>query len=241
MSRLRTLPGPLLLAVVSFALVAGGLAPSSAAPATDSKIIRGLVTDQSDRLVDDVQVEAIDADGVVAASALTYASDKGAAGVQHGFYGLYVPAGTYTLRFSKEGFRTQSVADAVTTGRRQVVRADEVTLVVPRAGSNTKARLVDGTIRPTQRGRVVVSVTGKASNVVGEVEVLSGRKVVGSGTLRKKDNGRTAVDLKRLAKGRYLLTVAFAGSTTLKPSSDQLRLQVTRTGSRPLALRPNVW
>ena len=173
MSRLRTLPGPFLLAIVLFPLVAGGLAPSSAAPATDSKIIRGLVTDQSGRLVDDVQVEAIDADGVVAASALTYASEK-ADGVQHGFYGVYVPAGTYTLRFSKDGFRTQTVADAVTTGRRQVAHADEVTLVVPRTRSSTDARLVDDTIRPTQRGEVAVIVTGKGSNAVGKVEVLSG-------------------------------------------------------------------
>lgn len=240
MSRLRTLPGPLLLAIVSFALVAGGLPPSSAAPTTASKIIRGLVADQSGRLVDDVQVEAIDADGVVAASALTYASEK-VDGVQHGFYGLHVAAGTYTLRFSKPGFRTQTVTDAVTTGRRQVARAAEVALAVVRAPSTTDARLADTTIRPTQRGKVLVTVKGKASSIVGEIEVLSGRRVVGSGALRKRDHGKTTIDLKRFDRGSHRLTVAFAGSTLLKPSADGVLLKVTRTGRRPIVLRPNAW
>lgn len=238
MSRLRTLPGSLLLAIVSFSLVAAGLAPSSAA--TTEKIIRGLVTDPSGRLVDDVQVEAIDEDGVVTASALTYASEK-ADGVQHGFYGLYVAPGTYTLRFTKQGFRTQTVTDAVQTGRREVVHAAEVTLAVARVQSATGARLVDATIRPSQRGEVVVTVKGQASSVTGEIEVLNGRKVVGSGNLRKKDHGKTSIDLKQLDRGSYRLTVAFAGSTLLKPSADVVRLEVTRTGRRAVVLRPNVW
>lgn len=56
--------------------------------------------------LDDVKVQARDADtGVKVASALTYASDR-ADGPQHGYYYLEVPAGTFTVTFQKKGMRT---------------------------------------------------------------------------------------------------------------------------------------
>ena len=99
----------------------------------NSALIQGVVWDQSGRAIDDVLVEAVDADGDVAASAFTYASAWDS-GPQHGYFFLEVGPGDYTIRLSKAGYREGSVEDVVVTrrhGAAQVQDCDTWPMLIP--------------------------------------------------------------------------------------------------------------
>ncbi len=88
--------------------------------------------------------------------------------------------------------------------------APTVTLARP---TRCSAKLKDSRITPAERAKVVVIVSSKATPT-GAVTVKNGRKVVGTGKLRKADDGSVTVTLPKLAKGTYQLTANYAGSQT---------------------------
>lgn len=69
------------------------LRPTTVSPASQS-VIYGFITARG-VLTDDVKVQALDASGDVVASAITYEGGS----QDHGYFALYLPAGTYTLRY----------------------------------------------------------------------------------------------------------------------------------------------
>lgn len=91
---------------------AHGIAPTSGAQyaVANDVLIQGVVGDKSRafRPIDDVTVQAVAADGTVAATGLTYASQR-PKGAQHGYFYLRVPAGDYRLDLSKNGYTTQTI------------------------------------------------------------------------------------------------------------------------------------
>lgn len=205
-------------------------------------LIRGVVVDQFGHYVDDVDVEAVRANGNVAASSLTYASNW-ASGPQHGFFYLEVgKLGTYTLTLAKKGFESRTYGPAEITRLKQRLSLGEITLtrkpvVVATA---TSAELRDASIATGEKAKVAVSVSPAKAKPTGQVEVRIGSKVVGSATLKAGDKGSTTVKLGKLAKGKHLIKAYYLGSETTKASSSQkmkLRVGKVRKGHS----RPNAW
>lgn len=202
----------------------------AAAPraAESHPLIQGVVVDQKGKPVDDVQVKAIKADGTVQASALTYASDR-EDGPQHGYFFVEVTRGTYTLKLSRDGYKTVEYDAGTITKRRQRISLGELEIALLAAPTTTKASLEKGTVSPKQRGVVDVKVTTRNGQAVGDVEVREGRRVVGSDSLRKSDKGSLAVALDKLPKGDHHLVVYYLGAKGLKAShSSGLTLHVAK-------------
>lgn len=233
MSRTRPLAGALVLAL-TLGLFGVGLAASPASAAR-SPLIQGVVVDQGGRYVDDVTVQAVDATGEARATSLTYAS-QWEDGPQHGYFFLEVPAGTYTVRLSRDGY-VPATLTSVTVRRRGRVSLGEVTLEKLPAATTTKASLRDAEITTGDKGKVDVSVSvGAGEKAAGRVTVRHGRKILASATLRAADRGRVTLTLGRLARGSYDLRATFAGSALLARSeSKKLTLDVTKPRrKRPL-------
>jgi 5-hydroxyisourate hydrolase-like protein (transthyretin family) len=214
---------------------ASGPVPGSAAvePPQGQALIQGVVTDQSGNPVDDVTVQATKADGTPAASALTYASDR-ADGPQHGYFYLQVTRGTYTLTFTKDGYRGDPL-EAQVTKRGQHVSLGEIEIRKVLAETKTSADLVKATVTTKQNGEVEVSVTSKATGKpTGDVEIREGRHVVGEGQVKSRDKGAVSLELDKLGKGEHDLKAYYLGSSTLKPSSSKsFTLTVKKAGKKP--------
>lgn len=234
--RLRPL-APLLLAPLlaaaptalpSYAAGGAGSHLTATGTSADDSIIRGVVTDRSGHPIDDVVVEALGPRGEVVATALSYASRK-ESGPQHGFYGLYVPAGHYRLRLEKAGYTRRTVGDVV-VARHGVEDVRTVTLAQPRGRTRTAAKLVGGRVPAGARGRVAVTVSGPrgAAAPTGTLVVTSGSRRLGATQLQAADHGHAVVRLVRLAAGRHTVSVRFRGNDVLRPSeSGRVRVQVT--------------
>ncbi|MCW2763246.1 MAG: hypothetical protein JWR85_3447 [Marmoricola sp.] len=201
-------------------------------------LIQGVVVDKSGHFLDNVDVAALRANGnpEPAASMLTYASMR-EDGPQHGYFFLDVgKKGDFTLTLSKKGYvtRTFPVGEV---GKRQIVSLGEITLTRI-ASTATSAKLKDASISPTDKGKVTVTVSTKATKTpAGDVEVRDGNKVVGSDTLGSHDKGAVTVTLKKLAKGTYDLKAYFLGSSSLLASTSKA---VTLTVKKARH-RPNAW
>jgi hypothetical protein len=208
----------------------------SVARAVVRPLIQGLVIDKSGHYLDDVNVEAIRANGNTAASSLTYASQRD--DVQHGYFYLEVGGkGDFTLTLSKDGYVTRSYPVGE-VGKKQIVSLGEITLTRAAADTETSAKIKDDSISPDQKGKVDVTVSTKATKKpTGDVEVRDGNKVVGSDSLAAGDRGAITVTLKKLGKGTYHLKAYFLGSKTLKKSESGT---VTLTVKKPKH-RPNAW
>lgn len=225
-------------------LLAAGLAPhalpanaatagssvTAAAPAVKAKtpLIKGVVVDQFGAPVDDVKVIATDKSGKAVASALTYAS-VWPGGPQHGFFYLEVgDKGTFTLQLSKVGYKpVTSGPHAITTTKKKLALGE---IVIPKvlAPTTTAAALADKSVTTKETGKVTVTVTSKVTKKpVGEVQVLEGKKVVGSGTIAAKAKGKLTLTLAKLGKGVHVLSVRYLGTTTLAPSVAAKKLTLT--------------
>jgi hypothetical protein len=220
-----------------------------AAPADASGVkprIQGTAVDQQGNLLDDVQVEATAAGGVVA-SALTYANQN-ADGPQHGYFWLDVHrAGTYTVSLSKPGY-TEVVLTGLEVGAAEVLSLGEVELakklIVPtRCSSGLKA----ATVGKAERGKVLVAIVSPTrAQPTGEVVATTDGRRVGRAALVKSDGGRLPLTLSQLAPGKHTFKTRYdgdprfqgckAGSVTLKV------LSVKHADRRPAprTLLPNV-
>lgn len=219
------LMAPLLALAVLFGAVGLVAAPADAAA---TRLIQGVVWDQSGRAIDDVLVEAVDADGDVAASAFTYASAWDS-GPQHGYFFLEVGPGDYTIRLSKAGYRSGTVEDVVVTRRHGAALGD---LVIKRrpAVSRTTASLVDDRVSTADDVLVRVAVTSSATDrPTGTLSVVDAGRTVASTALRPNRHGRAVLSLGQLRRGVHLLQVRYTGDDlVLGSASQRLMLVVSR-------------
>lgn len=228
------------------ALGAGALAvqqmtPASATPASStpvfrapSNVIQGVVVDQSGRAVDGITVEAVKADGSTDATELTYAGTW-SGGPGHGYFGLDVTRGSYTLVLSAKGFKTVEYDAGLITKRRTTISMGEIEIQKISAPTTTSATLGKASVTTKENGTVTVTVadsTDKKAKVTGDVEVRAGGKVVGEATITKKADGTVTVTLDKLPRGAHKLTAYFLGTADHKPSSSkQLTLTVVKKKS----------
>lgn len=202
-------------------------------------LIRGVVSDQFGHYVDNVDVEAVRANGNVAASSLTYASSWDS-GPQHGFFYLEVgKKGTYTLTLSKDGFVPRTLESVEITRLRQRLSLGEITLKRKLAATTTSGELRDESVTTSDKPRVDVSVKPGKAKPAGTVEIRIGSKVVGSATVKAADKGSTTVTLGKFAKGSYTLKAYYLGSKTTQASSSKaMTLSVKKARGHH---RPNAW
>ncbi len=105
------------------------------------------------------------------------------------------------------------------------------TVAVAEAAAPTKASsttTVKTTVSKKRVATVSVGVKGsRGGTATGKVKVTvkKGKKVVKSSTLTLR-KGKAAVKTKRLAKGRYAVTVSYAGSSAYKASSRKAAFRV---------------
>lgn len=211
--------------------------PASAAPhpspgvtveRAGQALIQGVVVDQFGQYVDDVKVQAIKGDGTPAASALTYAS-KRQDGPQHGYFFLDVGRGTYTLKLTREGYKTLVLDDIRVAKARQKVSLGDTEIQKELVASRTDATLARKKITTKQSGVVTVTVSAKGAKPAGDVEIREGRDVVGGGQLKAGNGGRVTIILDRLPKGSHELKAVYLGSRSVKGSSSQtITLTVTK-------------
>ena len=104
------------------------------------------------------------------------------------------------------------------------------TVAVAEAAAPTKASsttTVKTTVSKKKVATVSVGVKGSRGTATGKVKVTvkKGKKVVKSSTLTLR-KGKAAVKTKRLKKGRYGVTVSYAGSSAYKASSRKAAFRV---------------
>ena len=230
-------------ALVTIVLATGGLlavtTPSAIADPAPGDVV-GLVQAKGGDYLLDVEVEALDANGDVEASALTYESDV-YPGLD-GWFRLEVFPGEYRLRFSKPGYVTRTFVSRVDVGSGEEVDFGTVTLKPVPKPSKTSGRLKDNRITTAQRGKVVVDVTSRATPT-GAVTVKDGRHVVGSAKLRTPQDGTVTVALPKLARGIHSLKVYYAGSDAVAASTSRvikLTVEKPRRHRASAAYRPNI-
>ncbi|HYF72477.1 MAG TPA: Ig-like domain repeat protein [Nocardioides sp.] len=217
-------------------LVAPQVLPASAAPQAGvavaparagQALIQGVVVDQFGTPVDGVEVQATKADGTPTASALTYASDR-EDGPQHGYFFLEVTRGTYTVTFTRSGYKTLVLDDLqVAKGRKLSLGETEIEKKL--IESKTSAALAQKKITTKQNGVVTVTVSANGVKPTGDVEIREGREVVGTGRLKTGDKGVITIGLDRLPKGAHDLKAVYVGSRSVKASSSPtVTLTVTK-------------
>ncbi len=225
MSRSRPVTG--LLVALTLGLVGAGLVTTSASAAPE-KLIQGVVVDQGGRAVLDVSVVAVKEDGVAAASDLSYENTDADGDPQRGYFALHVGArGTYTVMLSKNGYVSETISGVTVNRKSPRASLGAVTLTKKLVETKTSGKLVDSSVTVGSKGKVKVTVTPAGEKPTGDVEVTSGKKVVGSGELKAQDKGELTLTLKKLDKGSHDLKVSYDGSKFLKGStSDRLTLVV---------------
>lgn len=230
MSRSRSLAGVLLLALTLGFTVVGASSSSSADSfhavipkyAVGHSRIQGTVESDGGKLLDNVLVTAT---GEGDASQLTYGKDGGP---DHGYFNLSVTKGTYSVTFSKDGY-TSVTKSGVSVARRSVTSLGSVTLQKKAVNTKTSAKLIDDSIKASEKGKVKVTVTPGREKPVGNVTVKEGKEVVGSGSLEGSDRGELIVTLMRLPAGSHDLKVFYKGTKAFAPSSsDEFTLKVRR-------------
>lgn len=217
-------------------LVAPQALPASAAshagPAATARagqaLIQGVVVDQFGTPVDDVEVKATKADGTAAASALTYASDR-KNGPQHGYFYLEVGRGTYTVTFTRRGYKPLVLGDLTIAKARHKLSLGETEMERKLVESRTTATLAQKKLTTKQNGVVKVAVSPKDAKPTGTIEIREGRAVVGGGRLKASHKGEITIGLDRLAKGTHHLKAVYLGSTAVTGSSSAtITLTVTK-------------
>lgn len=237
MRRTRSLTGFLML-VVALALSSIGLVAGPATAARE-KLIQGVVVDQGGYPVLDVQVSAIDADGNIVATDLSYENTDGDGEAQPGYFALRVGVrGTFTVTFAKAGHTSQTVEGVEIFRGSPVASLGEVEVPKRLVATTTTAALVKSTVTTDERGRVELTVKPGSAKPLGEVVVQDGRKVLGSTSLRSRDKGVASVILRKLDRGTYDLKVIYEGSAFHR-SSTSSKLTLTVKAPRRHRLVPN--
>jgi hypothetical protein len=95
---------------------------------------------------------------------------------------------------------------------------------VVKAASTTTATF---TVSRTRPGKAVVTVRS-ANRPAGRVVVTDRGRAIGSANLTAASAGKVTVRLPKLARGRHVLVVKYAGSATVKPSQSAARTVVVR-------------
>lgn len=95
---------------------------------------------------------------------------------------------------------------------------------VTKAPSTTSATY---SVSSKAKGRAAVTVRSKTTPT-GRVVVLDGRKQLGTATLKAGSGGRVTVTIPKLGKGKHVLVVKYAGSSTVKPSVSAKRTVTVR-------------
>ena len=95
---------------------------------------------------------------------------------------------------------------------------------VTKAASTTAATF---TVSRTRPGKAVVTVRS-AQRPTGRVVVTDRGRTIGSASLSAASGGKVTVRLPRLARGRHVLVVKYAGSATVKPSQSAARTVTLR-------------
>lgn len=227
---------------------AGSFSGEAPAPSLSSgavgtpPLIQGLVVDRAGHFLNNVEVVAVRASGVVAASALTYASNW-ADGPQNGYFYLEVgKTGTYTLTLSRTGYVTRTLSSVEIVRLRQKLALGEITLTRKLADTKVAAKLPDTRITTNDKGKVDVTVSSTATRKpTGAVEIREGKAVLGSGKLAAGDKGHLKVTLKKLARGSHDLKAYFLGSSSLKKSDSRAVTLTVKKPRRHRAARPNAW
>ncbi|ANH38095.1 Dioxygenase [Nocardioides dokdonensis FR1436] len=128
--------------------------PATSLRGTATAVVHGTVHDDLDhRAVHDILVEAVDADGLPAASALTYSSDQFQS---DGYFALHLDAGTWTIRASDPDGRGY---EPIEMGEVTVAAGEEKKLGdfrVSRRTGQVAVSVVDGLSRPLARPRVKI-------------------------------------------------------------------------------------
>ncbi len=108
---------------------------------------------------------------------------------------------------------------------------DAARVTVRKASSKTRASFRDATVRPSQRGKVLVTVSAAGTRPTGTVLLTIRRdgRTVGTRTVSLA-GGDASVALPQLGLGSYKVTAAYGGSPTVGTSSDVTTLRVTRSG-----------
>ncbi len=128
------------------------------------------------------------------------------------------PAGALTIVATLPG--TAAVDAATVTSK----------VTIAKAKASASAKLTKTKIRAKQRGSIVVKVapTGAAKGIyaTGKVTITSGKKVVGTGTLK---NGKVSIKVAKLKKGTHKLVASYAGSANVSAVSVRaVTLKVTK-------------
>lgn len=242
MPRARTsrqaLAGLAALAVTGGALVAGTAAASSQhstqsvpmpqPPKIGRALIQGVVADQFGRYVDDAEVHAVDAEGQPVSAYVTYASDW-EDGPQHGYFYLWVRAGSYEVTFEKDGYLPTTIE--VDRAPRQKEGIGEVTL--RKVIRTTTVADAPRKVRVGDRVPVDVEVSPAKVRPTGKVTVSERSRTLATVRLDASDRGRLTLRLPALSRGVHTLVVEFDGGPSyLRGSSDKVTVEVVKRKHR---------
>ncbi|MFJ4921459.1 Ig-like domain repeat protein [Streptomyces sp. NPDC088725] len=106
--------------------------------------------------------------------------------------------GTHTLTVSYAGDSKLTASSAT------------VKITVTKATPKLK-QSAPSTVKPTAKAKVTATVTATGYVPTGKVQILEGKKVLATATLK---NGKVTVTLPKLAKGKHSLKVRYVGTST---------------------------
>ncbi|GAB3195372.1 hypothetical protein GCM10027062_02130 [Nocardioides hungaricus] len=207
-------------------------------PGVGEAWIQGYVQDRAKRYLDDVLVQAFvrgQEDGEPAATALTYAPDYRDGNGWFRLYGLE-PGSRYVVRFSTpdrdDPFKTLTVR----TGRvadRAVVDLGTTTMTLQRkVTADLTAQFRDASVKPSQRARLVVSMTSSdVDPVSGDIWIRVDRDDPWSSPLKAENAGRLVLKLGRYRLGTHQVQVSFGGNDAVKRSKRPVRLKLWVTAN----------
>jgi hypothetical protein len=229
MPSLRILQIMPVVGLAAAALVVSG-APSGSAHPTSAKLtmpnchntIHGVVVDQGGKKVDDVNVEAFNAKGGdPQASALTYANPDN--DVKHGYFDLCVGRGTYTVKLSKDGYKTRNGIDAgylVWYGVHNSYLG-ELKLKKNMEDSTAKVTLSKDSIKVGDDAKGTVKITTGGAVPTGKWQILVDGDKEDSGKLKESDNGKFSFSVSGLSRGTHKIQASYDGDVYVNGSDSK--------------------
>lgn len=227
--------------VVPLAQATGAERPTGArAPAvgeTGRSIIHGQVVDsRTARPLDDVEVTALRVtkrEETVAATDLSYASPDNE--IDHGYFAMHVPAGTYAVVLARAGYRPTRLEVVKGRADRAGLGAPVELVALPRPSVTLSSTAGKGglTVRAGRRVELLAQLRGRRGSVpTGPVSIAldgPGRGVAATTVLRRRDRGRLVAQLGRVrTPGRYDVDVDYAGDDAHRATSGTFTLRVVK-------------